>query len=271
MKVAICLHGYFGTLSTNDFSTVHKGFAHIESKVASLADEVDFYVHCWQPEFKSDIEKLYSPKKAIYEEQKDFESICKENKISQEYIDRGFPWPRSSTMYKNANAERILSFYYSRCQSLDLVENKNYDFVMTTRFDISQRGGPEVRELKFDRNLDNDYLYTAEWNQKNVGYGDMWFYASPDIMHTYSQIYKHALVDFKKESNYEKCLTTGWPDSQYFNVFSPTDPRQFSNEMDRKEKSKNLMKFPRWRVTDCHLHHKWFCMQTGLYQKTKWL
>ncbi len=104
-----------------------------------------------------------------------------------------------------------------------------------------------------------------------LGYGDMWFYGSNKIMSKYSDIYEQALSDFKPLSQYEKTLTTAWPDSNYFNVFDPNDQRQFTNECDRKEKSKNLMNFPKWRITDSHLHHKWFCMQNDLYHITRWL
>ena len=72
-------------------------------------------------------------------------------------------------------------------------------------------------------------------------------------------------------SRYEKILQAGWPDSNLFNVHDFNDPRQFTNEIDRQTKSENLMSFPRWRITDSHLHHKWFCMQNGLYDITRWL
>ncbi len=138
MKVAVCLHGYFGTISTNDFSTSNRGFEHIQQEVVSKCSEVDFYVHCWQPSCKEEIVRLYSPKKFIFEQQKDFAKVCLDNNIHQNYIDEHFP--RSKTMYKNATAERILSFYYSRCQSIKLALDKKYDFIVTTRFDISTRG-----------------------------------------------------------------------------------------------------------------------------------
>tara|TARA_Y100001972_G_C7571969_1_gene287040 strand:- start:526 stop:852 length:327 start_codon:yes stop_codon:yes gene_type:complete len=107
----------------------------------------------------------------------------------------------------------------------------------------------------------------------NVGYGDMWFYGSSEIMDLYSSIYDNALQDFKPESEYEKCLTEGWFDSKMFNVWDFNDPAQFSNELEKPkgERSKDLMKFPRWRVTDSHLHHKWFCKKVGLYEKTRWV
>ena len=174
-------------------------------------------------------------------------------------------------MYKNATASRILSFYYSRTKCLELAFNKGYDCILTTRFDISTRGGSSVNQINFDPNNDMSFLYTANWDQKNAGYGDMWFYGSEQIMKKYSGIYESALVDFKPLSEYEKVLTTAWPDSNFFKSCSHDDDRQFTNEVDKEIKSKNLMKFPKWRISDSHLHHKWFCMQSGLYEVTRWV
>ena len=269
MKAAICLHGYYGTVSTGDFSTSKVGYEHIKKTILSKIDEVDFYVHCWQPKYKEDIIKTYNPVSYKFEKQIDFDEVCKNNRIYQSYFDEHFP--RARTMYKNANASRILSFYYSRCESIKMSLDKDYDWVITTRFDISARGGKEVNQIRFLVNKENDFLYTTEWNQKNVGYGDMWFYGSPEIMKKYSNIYTSALKDLKPFSKYAKTVTSGWPDSNMFNISDHHDERQFTNEVDKKIKSKNLMKFPKWRVTDSHLYHKWFCMENGLYEKTRWV
>ena len=269
MKTAVCLHGYYGTVSTGDFSTSKGGKDHIYENIVSKCKDVDFFVHCWQPEFKDDVCKNYNPKESCFEHQINFENICKDNGIYQNYFDEHFQ--RKRTMYKNANIYRMLSFYYSRCESIKMALDKGYDWIITTRFDISQRGGNEVNQIRFLINEDKDYLYTTEWKQKNVGYGDMWFYGSNEIMKKYSKIYEKALNDFKPLSEYEKTVVSGWPDSNYFNVHDHYDQRQFTNEIDKEEKSKTLMKFPKWRVTDSHLYHKWFCMSNGLYDKTRWV
>ena len=269
MKTAVCLHGYYGTISTNDFTTSKIGLQHINDTILSKTNDVDFYVHCWQPEYEEEIVEKYNPVMYKFEQQIDFDKVCKDNGIYQEYFDEHFP--RARTMYKNANASRILSQYYSRCESIKMSLDGNYDWVLTTRFDISARGGSEVNQIRFLLNEDRNFLYTTDWNQKNAGYGDMWFYGSPDIMKKYSEIYNQCLSDFRPLSRYEKTLTTGWPDSKYFNVHDFNDQRQFTNEIDKQQKSLDLMKFPKWRVTDSHLYHKWFCMQNELYEKTRWV
>ena len=69
---------------------------------------------------------------------------------------------------------------------------------------------------------------------------------------------KMLLLIFKRVPSYEKILTSAWPDSNFYNHNDFNDPRQFTNELEKEEKSDNLMKYPKWRVSDSHLHHKWF-------------
>jgi hypothetical protein len=269
MKVAVCLHGYFGTVSTGDFSTSQGGYEHIKNTVLSKTDDVDFYAHCWQPEYEKDIIKLYNPKNMLLEEQIDFTKICEENEISHDYTDNGFD--RENSIYKNATFDRILSFYYSRCESIKMALEGDYDWILTTRFDISERGGNEVNQIRFLIDDDSNYLYTTDWDQKNAGYGDMWFYGSKEIMSRYVEIYEKALNDFKPNSEYERALTIGWPDSNWYEVNNFHDVRQFSNETDKDNKNRHLMTYPRWRMPDSHLHHKWFCIDNNLYDLTRWV
>ena len=277
MRVALCLHGYFGTVSTGDYSTVYGGLDHLKDTVYSVCKDVDVFIHCWQPEQKQIVERFYSPKMSVFEEQINFDKVCEKNGISQSYFDENFN--RESSIYKNAVASRILSFYYSRCESLKLkkeYENRNnftYDWVITTRFDIGQRGGSEVNQIRFNPKEDPNCLYTTYWKQMNIGYGDMWFYGSSGIMDRYATIFESAIQDLKPKSDYEKCLASGWFDSAPYDVYNFNDQAQFSNELEKPkgERSKELMKFPKWRTTDSLLFHKWFCKEAGLYEKTRWV
>jgi len=272
MKVAVCLHGYFGTVSTGDFTTSAAGYENVKESILSKVDNVDFYVHCWQPEMEEQVRKLYNPKDAVFEDQIDFDVVAKQHNISQAHIDGNFP--RHLTMYNNAIVSRILSFYYSRCESIKLALEEEYDWIITTRFDIGTRGGDiPVNKIRFYPEKESEYLYTTFWDQMNCGYGDMWFYGSPAVMRVYNKIYDRALEDFQPHSDYEKCVTTAWPHSKKYNVYDFDDPGQFTNELmlPEEQRTADLMAWPRWRVSDSHLYHKWFCMQNGLYERTRWI
>ena len=268
---AVCLHAYFGTVSTGDYSTGAQGYEHIKKNILSKEIDVDFYVHCWQPEMEAKIREIYNPAMASFEQQIEFDKIAKEHGIEQAYFDENYPRPY--TMYKNAVASRILSFYYSRCEALKMTHEKHYDWIITTRFDIGARGGSAVNQIRFFPDNESNFLYTPYWNQMNCGYGDMWFYGSSKIMGEYSTIYEKALIDFQPHSGYEECITTAWPHSKKYNVHDFNDEGQFTNELllIEEQRSKDLMAYPKWRVTDSHLYHKWFCMQNGLYEKTRWI
>lgn len=275
-KIALCLHGYFGTISTKNDSTSLIGFKHLRETLLNN-NNVDIFFHTWDFEKEKIIQKLYNPKKYITEKQKDFSIECSQNNIDQRFIDKNFD--RDNTIYLNATFERILSFYYSRCKSLELVfeyEKENnilYDWIITTRFDISARGGNDVNRLKFNSNLDNNKIYSSFWNQLNIGYADMWFFSNSDNMKIYSKIYFDALKDFSKNSEYQNKLVSGWIDSNYFNIEDFNDPRQFTNEVlkNKQFRSNILMKFPLWRASDSHLHHKWFMIKNNLYQISEWI
>ena len=281
MKVAVCLHGYCGTVSTGDMSTSIRGHRHIVERVQLMNelqdDEVDYFVHCWQPDKKSFIDEKYSPKLEHYEEQINFETVAAENGLDQNYFDEGFD--RDRTIYNNATIARIMSFYYSRCESLKLKkqhEEENefiYDWVLTSRFDISCRGGDEVNKIRFETSFDLSQIHVPYWNQMNIGYPDMWLASNSSNMDIYSSIYESCFEDFKKDSTYERALLSGWPDSNLFNVYDFNDPCQFTNEVLKPPhaRSMSLMKFPKWRVSDSHLHHKWFFIKNGLYNQTSWV
>lgn len=267
MKIALCLSGYFGTISTNDMSTAFGGHDHLTAKVLNN-ENVDVFIHNWQPELKIKIEKLYRPTCSVFEKQITF----KDNYESQTTFD-------GTHHYDIKKMERVLSFYYSRCEAMKLCfeHEKKYDFkydwVITTRFDISQHGGREVNQLRFDPKLDNSYFYTTFWNQINAGYGDMWIYSGSDVMKIYSKIYSQALQDFQYNSSYYKELTGGWFDSNRYEQLNSDDQRQFTNELlkPKSERSTELMRFSKDRLIDSHLHHKWFAKANHLYEITKWI
>ena len=263
MKIAICLHGYFNNRMDPDAGD--NGFKYIKDNIVK-DNEVDFFVHSWEPDMEEHIRKLYNPVSAIFEPQIDFS-----DKVDDDYFNEGFN--KKATMYANCTSHNTLSFLYSRAQSIKLKGGTEYDCVVACRFDLGQRGKEcahmfkyNVAEIRFDENADMDKLHSSMWDQLNAGYADQWFYSSSENMDMLATAYEKAITYLAPGSEYEKAITEGWPDSKHFNVHSPTDPRQFSNELLKSEHCNELMTYPKWRCIDNHLFYKWFCIDTGLYE-----
>jgi len=264
MKIAVCLHGYFN--NRMDPKAGDNGYEYIKDNIVKDND-VDFFIHSWEPNMESHIKDLYNPVASTFEEQVDFSDM-----VDEPYFDEGFQ--RESTMYANCKAHNTLSFLYSRTKSIELMDGcGEYDCVVVCRFDLGQRGKEcahmfkyNVAEIRFDEKADMSKLYSSMWDQLNAGYADQWFYSNQENIKTLATAYNKALEYLTPGSEYEKALTEAWPDSWQFNVHSMTDPRQFTNERLKSEPSKKLMKYPKWRCIDNHLFYKWFCIDTGLYK-----
>lgn len=263
------MHGYFN--NRIDPQAGDNGFEYIKENIVK-DNEVDFFIHSWEPEMESHIKGLYNPVSATFESQIDFS-----DKVNDAYFDEGFQ--RESTMYANCKPHNTLSFLYSRAKSIELMKsNGEYDCVVVCRFDLGQRGKEcahmfkyNVAEIRFDEDADMSKLHSSMWDQLNAGYADQWFYSSQENIEMLATAYDKALDYLTPGSEYEKALTEGWPDSQHFNVHSPTDPRQFTNEFFKSNKSSKLMTYPKWRCVDNHLFYKWFCIDTGLYEVSEFV
>lgn len=262
MKYAVVLSGYFDTISTG----IQNSGLLSKKKIDSFFNgkNVDFFIHCWQPEKKELLQSLYSPKNMICEPQKDFFEVMKENKISQEWFDEGFD--RASTMYNKALIHRSLSFFYSRKKALSLLDGK-YDQVFTMRLDIGNVGPDTVNfPFRHDFTKSCDNLYSVYWEQLNCGLGDMWFISNQEDAAKISTLYDRSLDYYKVNSEYSRAMTEGWPDSEFFDFYS-NDPKQFSNVVLSKITSNNLMKYPRWYCVNNHSIYKYFFIENGLYSK----
>lgn len=268
MKIALSLFGFFGNREDLDAGT--KAHAYLNN---ILPVTPDVYIHSWNPELEETIKSLYLPKNSIFENNYNFKEVMQQNGISREFFDEGFN--REATIFKNAKIENTLSFLYSRKKSLELVpESNQYDAVISCRFDIGFRGGPEVRYLRFDPALGMEYIYSAMWNQLNSGYADMWFYSNYKNMMLFGKTYDRAIDYFKPDSEYYQRVTQGWPDSKMHDGAGLTEAvEQFSNERLLKDtlKAKELMKWPKWQCINNHMLYKWFFIESGLYNKSKFV
>ncbi len=187
MKVALCLHGLFG--STQDpTSNGYDGYYHIKKHILDMVD-TDVFIHSWDTDKVDEITNLYNPMSAVFEYPKDFSEL-----IEQRELDRLKGCPRSP--------QSVLSHLYSVEQSMKLPyqRNETYDIVIKARFDLGRinrnTSGPDkgnpypVQCINFQTEIEPDKLYMANWNHFHMGPADMWFYGSYDIMSNFKNLYQ---------------------------------------------------------------------------------
>lgn len=201
MKIALCLHGYFSSLTDNT-SLGLDGYAHIKEHILSKGN-VDTFIHSWDLANKHIIEELYKPKGSIFEQQRDFSNIVQERNLDS------LPnCPRKP--------ETVLSHLYSveAVMNLPFIVSKEYDIVIKARFDLGRinratsgpgRGNPyAVQCINFSPQIQQERLYVADWNHFHMGPADMWYYGSGDVMKKFTTLYQDFLQDFHIGSSYDK-------------------------------------------------------------------
>ena len=267
MKIALCLHGYFANAGGIDASV--KGHQYINRKLISRHD-TDVFIHSWDLPNKDLVLSLYKPTNHLFEEQLQFENEM--SVINQDYFfgkDKKAPG-----MYGTNTVFKGLSFLYSRKAVVELKrqhENKNnfkYDCVVLCRFDLGQRGKEYHQKyyatnFNFNSSLDMNFVYSAYWNQLNHGFADHWFFSNSSNMDKLSMLFDKVKDYYQPDSNYAQSVTTGWPDSSHYD--------EFSNEFFLQIKSPKLKSFPKWACIDNHKLYKWYLMDTGLYEKSKFI
>jgi hypothetical protein len=210
MKIALCLSGYFN--SSRDLTSLGvDGFDHINKNILS-GNDVDVFIHSWDIENEENIKKLYSPycKKHVFEKQKDFVPLYKDNKLDI------VPHRAEATPYWN-----VFSQFYSvqecfkLCSKYEEVNNFKYDIIIRARFDLGRinrnTSGPHlgnphpVQCINFDKSLCMDYFYMANWQYlETEGPADMWFYSNSDNMKNFCRIFDILSNDVYVGSEYQK-------------------------------------------------------------------
>ncbi len=282
MKIALCLSGYFGSL-TDSTSKGDDGFQHIKRHILD-GNDVDVFYHSWEPELKSKLDTMYHPKSSISEPQIDFEKIAYEHNVGKKDLDKfnklGTWTLDSKTGTGYASPGRVLSHYYSVQKSIELKHeyeiehNFKYDCVVKSRFDLGRinrntsgngGGNPYACQcINFDPTLDMSHLYMAYWDLFNEGPADMWFYSSSENMDVFLKLYEKTLTDYLCiGSEYHNAVTTGWPESK------SNDFR--SNELfkPKDEQAKNLHRYDSHLAVNGILLYKWFLMDNGLWENAK--
>jgi hypothetical protein len=120
-------------------------------------NNADVFIHSWSKAQEKDLMEIYSPKKAIIENQIDFK------------FNHHLPFLGGKKGEHPFNASIVRSRFYSTQKVVKLkkaYEKKNgfiYDFVMITRFDLIWH-----TLINFNK-LDSRYFYIPKWNKVDYG------------------------------------------------------------------------------------------------------
>ena len=232
MKVALCLHGLFDSITDRNSKGID-GYNHIKKNILDKVD-TDVFVHSWEIEKLNKITELYNPKSSLFEGQKDFSSVINKNKLNTL---QSPPRP----------PESVLSHLYSVSQSIKLAleSEVEYDIIIKARFDLGRinrntsgpgKGNPyPVQCINFQTDIEKDKIYMANWQHFHMGPADMWFYGSPNVMKSFTTLYK----------SLEKNMKVGGEFHQFANKIE-NNPNDLSNSI------------------ACY---KWWMMKNGLWDK----
>lgn len=201
MKIALCLHGLFDSL-TDSTSKGVDGYNYIKKHILD-GNDVDVFVHSWEPDKKSEIVNLYNPKNTLFEEQINFKDITDSRGLNNL---KRTPRP----------PERVLSHLYSVTKSITLAleDDTKYGIIIKSRFDLGRinrdTSGPNkhnpypVQCINFKKDIDVNKIYMANWNHFHMGPADMWFYGSEMVMSNFKDLYTVLLNQYYIGSEFHK-------------------------------------------------------------------
>ena len=263
-RIALCLYGRFNNRHDRDSGV--NGFSYIRSILLD-AFEVDVFIYSTDIEHAEAIDDLYSPwlKAKSFEAQLDFPQILKENEISESNFQaqEGF-----------RTLSNTLAFLYGRGQAINLASEYartngiEYATVVASRFDLGQLDkvngshSHRVSEMGFNPLMDMNFIYSAQWNQHDAGYADQWFYSSMQNMTMLANMYERVLGYFKGVGGYFEFLSDGVLDSNARSEFANVRLRN-------TEQATPLKKYDLSQAVNNHLLHKYFFLEAGLYDRSK--
>ena len=266
-RVALCLYGRFNN-RLSDQSGI-KGASYIRKQILQHRD-VDVFIFSHDLENEQTIRSLYGPeaREIVFENLPDFAPL-----IAGAGIDEALFSPIDGFR----TVANTLAFLYSRSRSLGLlrkhIENgTHYDAAICCRFDLGQldrigRRLPPyaVSEINFHEGRDMSRLYSAFWNQLNMGFGDQWFYSAPARLLELEQMYWRTFDYLRPGSSYLTWLSKGITDSKRGD--------ELSNEMLKPvgERSVELQSLRVANAVHNHLLHKYFFIEQGLYESSSFV
>ncbi len=263
-RIALCLYGRFN--NRLDQSSGSSGFEYIRMTLLSKFD-IDVFIYSTDLDHAEQISDLYKPwaKEIIFEPQQDFASVLKQHNID----DSSFQAKQGFRTLSNT-----LAFLYARGMAIEMAAKYEarggvrYSSVIAARFDLGQldklngRHSHRVSEIGFNPRLDMNYVYSANWSQHDAGYADQWFYSSMANMRILATMYGQTIRYFKGELGYFDFLSKGVTDSCIYDNFSNA---RFDLLKGRSEEKK----YPLAEAVNNHLLHKYFFLDTGLYERSK--
>lgn len=263
-KLALCLYGRFNNRFSNRAGV--EGASYIRKQILQDRD-VDVFVFSHDLENEQTIRSLYGAyaREMVFEDLPDFGPL-----IAKAGIDESLFSPIEGFR----TVANTLAFLYARSRSLGLLrarieKGNDYDVAICCRFDLGQldRVGRRipayaVSEINFNANYDMSQLYSAFWNQLNMGFGDQWFYSDPSTLIQLESMYDRTFDYLRPDSSYLAWLSEGITDSKSGDVFS--------NEILKplNERSVSLDTLPVDQAIHNHLLHKYFFIEQGLYEYT---
>ena len=219
MKIALCFSGKIGNSHgksgnhDSEFKVLKKGFDHYKRHLIDK-NMVDVFIHCWDKELETETRSLYKPVSATFEDQVYFDV--------PEYV-KGDPNRKNnhySRWYSNMQVNRMREEY----------EKKNdikYDFVMTSRFDLSWE-----TDIDFG-DFDSDIFYAGNWSAVYDRYGNDVFKGGRgplyDIIRQHSESTSMFKYGLKGYPHTEEGFLDLWfianseNSSRFFNLFENLD------------------------------------------------
>ncbi len=259
---ALCLYGKFNN-RLNSTSGLN-GYHYINQNLLERY-EFDIFIYSNDTNKSEIIQSLYgeTAQSIVIEPEKEF---------TMELSDNGVNVGIFKPLENFRTIENTLSFLNSRANSLLLMNNysklikKKYSWVITSRFDLGQIDKyngyhpQKVSEINFNPNLDSNFIYSAMWNQTNIGLADQWFYSNHDNILKLIGLSKDCASYFNPKSKYLKLLEDGVPFSNQSN--------DFSNEvlLPPHKQTNKLIKIPIENAINNHLLHKFFFLENSLYK-----
>jgi hypothetical protein len=247
-RIALCIGNLAERGRRMEKAYLH-GYNHIKEKILDKNENVDVFLHSWEPELKDTLLELYKPKAYFFEDQKNFEDEYNECDLNI----------TAHNSYSN-----LFSMFYSRYAVNNILKeysknnNIEYDWVIFCRYDLDVE---KIHCIEFDKNYDNNYLYMSMYDQLNSGPADHWFFGNQKDMDIILSLYSNLKEYCLPNSKFIKTCLEEWIDSNENDIFS-------CEILFAKNKSKGH-RAPYQYILNPHTLYKWHIYINNLWNLNK--